>query len=149
MSHLPTSDDSYRDEHDQGCRRRRRRRTRRSRGRDGTPGSPGHLGQAPGGGWGGKSILSANQRPSLKLLTSLPIAAFILTIVQIAALGLAIFLLVCCVGEGCLLHDVISRRRSEYTALYSVHCTVLSTLYCTQYSHKTMLSLNCKTIKVI
>ena len=131
MSHLPTSDNSYRDEHDQGCRRRRRRRTRRSRGRDGTPGPPGHLGQAPGGGWGGKSILSANQRPSLKLL---PVAVFILTIVQIAALGLAIFLLVCCVGEGCLLHDVISRRRSEYTALYSVHCTVLSTLYCTQYT---------------
>lgn len=31
----------------------------------------------------------------------------------IAALGLAIFLLVCCVGEGCLLHDVISRRRRK------------------------------------
>ena len=51
-------------------------------------------------------------------------AAFILTIiVQVAALGLAVFLLVCCVGKGCLLHDVISRR-SEYT----VQCAVLSTV---------------------
>ena len=56
ISRLQASDDSYRDDHDQGCRRRRRRRARGSRRRDGTPGSPGHLGQAPGGGWGGKSI---------------------------------------------------------------------------------------------
>ena len=37
----------------------------------------------------------------------------------VAALGLAVFLLVCCVGEGCLLHDLITRRKSEPTPQYS------------------------------
>ena len=39
-----------------------------------------------------------------------------MTFEQVAALGLAVFLLVCCVGEGCLLHDVITSRRSELTS---------------------------------
>ena len=46
---------------------------------------------------------------------------FILTIDQVAALGLAVFLLVCCVGEGCLLHDVITSRRSELKSKTCVH----------------------------
>ena len=31
----------------------------------------------------------------------------------VAALGLAVFLLVCCVGDGCLLHDLIKRCKHK------------------------------------
>ena len=31
----------------------------------------------------------------------------------VAALGLAVFLLVCCVGDGCLLHDLIKRCNTQ------------------------------------
>ena len=35
----------------------------------------------------------------------------------VAALGLAVFLLVCCVGDGCLLHDLIKRCKHKLRRL--------------------------------
>ena len=48
-----------------------------------------------------------------------------------AAVAITIFLVVCCIGDGCLLHDLITRNKRESRSLFLIiDCVSLVTTYC-------------------